>query len=260
MSNFILATPNDDGTLTTGNELTAMPASNLLRMQPKDKWRTSGTANVYLVYDLGAAVAVQIISLLYTNAADGDTWRIRAASTEAGLTSSPGYDSGSVAIWDNAWPADQDPIHAIHWLSSAQSFQWWRIDVTTSNSYFEAGRLYINDVWQPDINISYGWSIQRQDPTLKNRSVGSSLYADERDSWRELSVRLQTQSEDALYNNLYEIQRRRGTGRDLLAIRDPDATDHLIAQTVYGVFNGLQPIINPNFNLFSARLTIEELI
>lgn len=259
MSNFVLAKPDDEGTISAGNELSNLPASNLLSRQPIDAWRTSGVASAYINYDLGSAKAIDLIALLFINANTTDTWRIRAADTEPEVTSSPAYDSGSLSMIDAATPSDFYPKHAIQYLTTPQTYRYWRIDVTTTESYFQAGRLYLTSGWQPEINISYDWFIQFIDQSPSVRSIGSNLYTDPRNQYRELNIRLETQTEDELYNNLYEIIRLRGNSLDVLAIRDPAATTQLLKQTIYGVLQGTTPIINPKVDRFSARIQIEEM-
>lgn len=260
MSNFIIAKPKDDGALTTGNQETLMPASNLLDPQPFNVWQTTSSSNVWVDYNLGSALSTDFIAILYHNAAVADTWRIRGATSQANLTASPTYDSGSVLMLDADTPSDFSPKHSIHYLSTPQSLQWWRIDMTIAGSFFRAGRWYVTKAWQPTVNIAYDWGITFIDNSPKVRSRSNSLFPDHREPFRLMEVRLRLQSEDDLYNNIYELERLRGASRDIFASIDPAKTDHLLRQSVYGALTDIRPIINPNFNVYSTRLNIEEML
>lgn len=267
MGNLVVANPAaiNASTLSAGSELASMPASNLLRTQPKDRWRSTDLNSLYIVVDLLTAQAINLIALLFHNAATDATWQIRGATSEANLTAAPGYNSGAIAMWDAGWPADQDPLHSLLWLGdSPETYRYWRIDITDLNnadSYFEAGRLYIDSAWQlPALrNIELGWDVRFIDPATKSRSKGGQLYAETAQRWREITASINWQSEDVMYDNLFELQRRYGVSKDILVVRDPDATTHLLRQTVYGVMTQLPPVTNPNNSIFRSRLIVEEM-
>ncbi len=256
----------DAATITAGSALSSLPVSNLKRAQPKDVWRSDDLNNLYLVIDLLSAQSINLIALLFHNASDDATWQVRAATSEANLTAAPGYDSGNMNMWDASWPSDQSPVHSIKWLSSSpQTYRYWRIDVTDAanvDSYFQAGRLYIDNAWQLAAlkNIEFGWEVRFIDPSFKSRSKGGQLYSEESNRWREIVLPINWQTEDEMYNNLYELQRRRGTSQDVFVLRDPDATTHLLRQSIYGAMKQLPPFVNERSQVFRTRLIIEEML
>ena len=265
MANLVLATPilSDAATLAAGPSAAALPVTNLQTMQPGQVWRATDLASVYVTADLGAAAAITLIALLSTNASSTGTWRARAAASAAAVTSSPAYDSGSVALWATAGLSNWPRTDAILMPAAAQTYRYWRIDVSDGSNpagYFDAGRLYLSAAWQPTINISFGWSLRWVDDSPIQRSVGGQAYPLRREPRRVLDCRLDFLSEAEMYANAFEIDRRRGRARDVLAIRDPADTAHRQQQTVYGLQQDTPPIVNPNFDIFSKRILVEELL
>ena len=137
MSNFVIAHPtlSDAGTWTESNSSAAYPLTNVLTQQPRETVRTDSNSDSYYVCNLGAAYAINLIASLYTNADTSVNWQIRGATSEANLTAAPGYNSGSIRHWPDSGtsPIDNsswDRTHALHMPATAQTYQWWRIDVT----------------------------------------------------------------------------------------------------------------------------------
>jgi len=265
MARITIATPelSDAATLTAGSAVASLPVSNLQTRQPGERWRATDLANVYLEIDLGSAAAINLVALLNTNASSAATWQVRAAATQGALTTSPGYDSGSVSMWPVAGLDGLPWTHARLWLSTSQTYRWWRIDVSDSGNadgHFQAGRLYVASAWEAPRNVQYGWSVTWNDPSVKRRSTGSQLYSLVRTPWRSFDGALSFLSEGQMYDNLYDLQRRRGASRDVLLMRDPEATDHFMAQSVYGVLETLQPLVQERLAVFRSRLIVEELL
>lgn len=268
MGHTVIANPSiiNAATVTAGSALASMPVSNLLSKQPKRCWRSDDLGSLYLVIDLLTAQSINLIALLFHNASTAATWRLRGATSEANLTAAPSYDSGSVNMWDGGWPTDQYPLHSIKWFGdSPETYQYWRIDISdaaNSDNYFQAGRLYIDNAWQLPAykNIEFGWDVHFIDPSSKARSKGGQLNAETMQSWREIVLPINWQTEDEMYNNLFELQRRQGTTGDVFVMRDPDATTHLLRQSIYGAMKQLPPITNLQAQVFRSRLLIEEML
>lgn len=268
MGNLVIANSTiiDAAEITAGSESLSMPATNVQNPQPSKRWRTDGLSDMYLEIDLGSALAINLIAALYHTGTQAATWRIRAATSQGDLTADPDYDSTAIDMWEDDWPADQSPLHAIHWLGDTpQTYRWWRVDFIDAGNpddYIEVGRLYIDAAWQlPDNkNISYGWGLQFVDPSPAHRSKGGQHYVEALDSWRTLQAAVDWLDEDQMYDNLYELQRRRGHRDDVLVIRDPDATTHLLRQSVYGRMAQIQPIVHAKAQVFRTRILVEEML
>lgn len=264
MANLIIATPivSDDGTLTAGSAAAGLPVSNLVDIQPGNKWRATALASAWCQNDLGAAKAVDLVALLYTNATSTAQWRIRAANSVASVTSNPDYNSGLLTFWPTTGLETWDFTHGIHWIASTQTYRVWRIDVSDSSNpdtYFEAGRWYISDAFQPTQNMQYGVALAWNDESPKPKSLGGQIVPVVRNQSRIADLRLSFIDEAEMYSNIFEIERRRGASKDVLVIFDPVASARLMDQTIYGLMETRNPIVNRAFEVFEKRIRIEEM-
>ena len=220
-------------------------------------------ANSFLTADLGSAQAIDLIALLHSNASGTATWQIRGATSEANLTAAPGYDSGAITLWPATGLEDWDFVHGIHFIAAAQSFQWWRVDVndaSNADGHIQAGRLYIAAAWQPTDNMIFGAAIGWQDFAPKRRSLGNQIYPIQRTPARVFDLTLDLLTETEMFANGFTLDRLRGTARDILLIRDPDAAAQVQNQTVYGLFSELPPVVFAEFDAFEKRFRIEEML
>lgn len=192
------------------------------------------------------------------------TWRVRGANTETSLTSAPLYDSGALTAWSQSGLGDWPFVHLLHWIPTIpKRMQWWRFDIfdtDNADGYFQAGRLILADAWQAAFNIQFGWNMQVLESSIVDRSTFGHLFAEKGKARRLLTMDFEFQTEDEMYTNLFEIQRSKGLGGDVLAIRDPQDTKFIQAQTVYGLMSLLSPIIHTDFQIFSSKFTVEEMI
>lgn len=277
---MILATPilSDAATVTGSPSAGSLPVTNLQVQDPKQVWRATDATAAYVEIDLGAAYAIDLIGLLSHNASYSASCRVRAATSQPNLTASPGYDSGLLPArshqsgYDAAWLAGvSDPTygaldknHFIKWLSSSpQTYRWWRLDIndpSSSGGYFDAGRLYISNAWQPATNIDYGIAEGIVDNSRKNRSRSGVMTSVELTKFRYAEFNLSFASETEMFDNAFEIERLRGRTKDILFMPDPTMTNNLQRRTIHGLMENLQPIVNANFALFQKSFRIEELV
>lgn len=93
---MILASPkrSDAATLTGSTAQAGAPLSYLQRKQPGEIWASSGLSGVYLQLDMLTSDPWDLVWLGFHNGTREATWRIRAATSAANLTSSPTFDTG----------------------------------------------------------------------------------------------------------------------------------------------------------------------
>lgn len=264
MGNIVIATPDlsDVSAITGGATASSMPLSNLQDMQPSLPCMFTNLADVYFVVDLGAAQSINLVWLGYTNATATDTWRIRAASSEANLTSSPLYDSGSLDIWTSSTDRDTwDRIHALHWMDSPVSARYWRIDVssTSPDSVFTIGRLYLSNAYQPSRNVRYGLTTGTVEQIRRTESLLGNVFPRPSAKRQAMDFALEHLTRDEMLGSLYRIQRSRGVSSDVLVILDPDETEYLMELTCYGLFKDLSRIEIPTVNVYKTSLSLEEM-
>lgn len=277
MANMVLAMPvlSDAATLSASNSAGTLPIGNLQKRSLKEVWRALDPENAFIIIDLGEAKEINLVALLGHNGSSRASGRVRAASTEGDLTTSPGYDSGLLPFrshqsgYDASWAsgvADEeygalDKNMFLLWLGNAtETYRYWRIDIDDPNiSFLDVGRLYISKAWQPQTNMDYGLAEGFIDPSRKPRTVSGEVSPVQRQAYRYSEFQLSFLNEAAMYDNVFEIERLRGRSKDVLFIQDPEATDHLQRRSVYGLMESLQPIINYAFSLFQKTFRIEEI-
>lgn len=257
MGNLIVATPElgDAATLsTTGTVAAGLPLTNLQDRRLSKVCRFTSLTGMVIFIDTGAVGDIDLVALLGTNASAAATWRVRTADTQAGTSSAPAYDSGSLSM------SPQAVLTGI-----GASNRWARIDIAdaaNADGYFDIGRLYLaggDTYWQPDLNVAEGWQLGVEDDSEVAVNLSGGLLTTPRNVRRVLRATFDFQSEAELYGNAYRLLTERGLGRDLLAIRDP-AGSYLAEQTVYGVLESSQPIVHRAVALYAWNLTVRELV
>jgi hypothetical protein len=263
---MLLATPviSDAATFGTGGSAAAgMPATNLQTMQPSEVWRATDVNNAYFTVNLGSSLEFNLVSLLHTNADTVTQWRVRAGDSEAEVNAAGDQDSGTVDFWPGTadlanWPT----THSLLYLSSSWTEQWLRIDVSNiQTSYFEAGRLYVANAWQPSRNQLYGFTFPywRED-VQRTTAQGGATYPvnGSRYMAADFTVRLSSQSE--MLANAFEIGLTQGVSEDVLFIADPAEATYPEHGMVYGLINQPVPIRVPNKNKWEVTYAIEGIV
>jgi hypothetical protein len=270
MTNMMLATPlfSDGATLSGSAVAASLPLSNLQRTPIGRITRFITPGAVRLVIDLGdSSKAANLVALLSHNGSIWGTARVRAANTEADLLGSPIYDSEMLPVrsnietlgYDNAGSLEKN--HFIHALSERIIARYWSIDVSDAGlPYFDVGRLYVSEAFQPSVNMDYGTQEGIIDPSAIQRTVGGRVVPLERKKYRFISLQLSFGSEDEMFGALYQIDSTRGTTRDVLFIHDCDKKPLLQKRTIYGRMSEMNPVTNDYYRLFQKSYRIEEII
>lgn len=228
MANAILCRPLPFTVLSSGNATAAGPASNLNNDRMGRAWQCSGTTNCYVVIDLGSAQTIDTVALLASNANAADTVRLRGAATSAAVsgTSPPGafladQTFSAVASTDGNKRVHRNGIKTFTGVSA----RYWRIDVTTTNTAFSAGRLVLGSSLAAADNVDYGWDFEVvdlgkiDDSTLgiDDIRIGAKVLAYHW-TWSWLT-------ETEARGSLLDILAYAGTTRPILLCLDPAATD-----------------------------------
>lgn len=271
MATIFLASPvlSDAATISvSGSASTSLNEDNLQTLDPRQYWRSS-TSTPNIVIDLGSAQSIRYVSLLYGNFVSTDTWRVRAATTEAGLTSAPGYDSGSVSCYPGgADLSSWDRTHTRLYLTTAQSYRWWRIDIDASSNpdgYVETARLYVSEGIQPEIGISHSalWTPILVEAGVRTVNQSGGITPRGFPKRRNVEVTFSYLTRDEAFGGFGEVRRERGSSGDVVVLIDPEEDTYPMDYTYYGLMSADQPI--PNTYLaggedprFAVTLNIEE--
>lgn len=274
---MLLATPtlSDAATLTGGATASDMGLGNLQKRQPTTITRWTDLDNAYVEIDLGEDQPIDFAGLLYSNASVDAAWRLRAAASQADLTANPAYDSGAMTFHANKdgitliWgTAADDPArtayaraHALHAWAGAQH-RWWRADVYDSENtdgYIDVGRLYLDNSFRPERTIRYGFNVGWLDGQVRGTSLDNNVFPQQRGTYRMWRGSLRWASEADMYDELFRIQRKRGTARDVLVLADKDNRDRLMDWTVYGLLTDIEPVVYQTYGLYEANITVREM-
>lgn len=276
MANMVLLSPGDSdaATLSASSEASGAAAANLLTVQPRKKWRSTGTAAEYLVLYFASGLAVDALALVGVNLSGSATVRVRAANTLSDVTASPAYDSTVVS----AWPATGKPSvanwphHVVFkkWTNST-AYNYWRVDLADSapaTTYLEAGRLVLADTWQPSINFDIGGTPMGFDVSdVQVRSPYGGLYTDRRtlSPPRVFELTNYALTKREAFDGIYEMQRLRGMWGDVVCCLDPAETTDLHRFTMQGAFTmggayTLPPAFDASGNMFGAGIRLREFI
>lgn len=152
------------GTLACGNERASNPALHLGEFKAMGMtWRSTGNGNLWVRGDMGAAQAIDFVSILSANALPGTTIRIRLGDTQASVDGAGSYDSGALPFVSPAITRDDGLYHSHIELPSAQTRRWWRIDIGGHTGDFEAAKLIIGKKVTPSRYYSAGFEFGVED-------------------------------------------------------------------------------------------------
>lgn len=176
MANALLCSPYSFTVLSSGNATTAGPASNLNNDRLGRVWQCSGTSSCYVVVDLGAAKTVDTVALLASNANSGDTVQVRAGATSGAVSGASPAGPFTANQTFNA-VASSDGNKRLHKAGmknfTGVSARYWRIDVTTTNTAFQAGRLMLGSSLAAADTLDYGWDFEVVDlGTIDDTTLG----------------------------------------------------------------------------------------
>lgn len=272
---LILLSPadSDAAVISASSETSDLPVTNLQNVQPRKKWRSSGTS-VYLLVTFPAGVACNAFALVGHNLSASATVRIRGANSLAAVTAAPVYDLGTVS----AWPASGKPS-VTNWPQHMLLKKWsnstgltvWRIDIVDSapvTTYLEAGRLALGACWQPSINFDLsGTPLGFDNSDVQARTPYGGLFTDRRtiSPPRIFEVAIYALNKREAFDGIYEIQRLRGMWGDLICCLDPAETTDLHRFTMQGAFTmggayTLPPTFDADGNMFGAGIKLREFI
>lgn len=144
----------------------------------------------------------------------------------------PGYDSGWVDAWPAAWLAattEEDRLNvpglAFHLPAAAQSWAYWRIDMSDPSSalgYLDLGRVFLGSVWTPARGMASGASPGYIDRAGVTEAADGAEYFDDQRNPRIVDFDLTAQTREAAVRKGLGMQRLLGTTGELLYIWDTD--------------------------------------
>lgn len=283
MSNFALCFENqaDTATLSGGNYTVGLPRDNAkdYRLGKKARTVTTATTDTLMRFAFGAAVYVQAVALIATNASPNATFRVRLFSDAA--FSVVVYDSTALTLYPSgSMPNSQIPAGAPnagtgkptaaevsrfqnninHLLSAPQYAQYGEIAITdTANSagYLEIGRLFVGRVFQPAKNPEYGAaSLALTSRTELVEAFDGTPYFTYKKPRYSIPAAFKWLTQDEAMRAL-DIQAIADVSGEVLVIWDPTDVAYWWRRQLFGRLKQLDPIQYPLFSTYSGAFQVE---
>ena len=218
--------------------VTSLPLSNLKDDDIKKVFRgtsSSAAGPVVINADLTAIKIIGYVAFINCNFFTPPcTVRLRMSPTDpAGLTNLV-YDSLNVT-------AVTDPVYNtfVHFIEPQVSARYVRININDIPTPPEGGRLMIGETWAPLRDMRPGFEVLSRDFSVRSRSLGGNEFTDVRPKQRGYRFTLLALTEDEAQNQVDELNRMRGIGRDIFVCRNKNS-DNLGRDTVWGLLE--QPV------------------
>jgi hypothetical protein len=230
------------------NSSTITSTTFLSHDEPGLVWRTAGATNNYLTVQLESG-SINVVALVGSNLAAGDTVRVRLGSSQAQVEGGSAPIDYTTAI--AAGTSQNESTFVIDKLDAPVSYTFARIDFTSvSASYVEVGRLVIGEAVEAlgiDVNAEF---------TFENDTADSYFPYDTKPSWK---VTFSGLKDSEFWNewgtNLRKIANKRG----FLFV--PDLSNEFVQQqTIWGFVSAMPKSTLIACDYSNVELTIKSLI
>ena len=233
-------------------------ASNLLKMQPTDIWRSNTTAPSYVDIDLGDSYEVACAALLFTNLDVGNVWYVKAGGTQGAAL----YDSGNMTFTAFFDSANTPRRHLIHIPATPQTYRWWRIGTTsTVAAALTAGNFILGSVWRPATmfgGMAWGGDVAGEIVTTDGGNLIPTA------PWREMApditLTLLSVTKAEHEEKIYRLMRLRKARKPVLIARDLSDANYTQQSVIYGLITDMTQIEAENLNLWRVRVTVRGMI
>jgi hypothetical protein len=218
----------DAGAVSASNSVASLPASNVKDFDIQRVWRAaSNSASLFV--DTGRLLTLGVVAGINSNATLGDTFRVRASTTDAGVASNLSYDSGSLQGVDPVWG------QFIHFPFPPVPYRYLRLDMTQQDPP-EIGRLMAGEAWRSTRHMSLVTTPESlwRDPSRWSYSIGQNLFVDSLAPQRGYRFTVRGVSDDEKISQIDEMNRLRGRRKDLLVCIDA-ASSNLGRDSIWGM-------------------------
>lgn len=258
MANVILATPviSDAATLSGSLSVGDMALQNLKAMNLYQKYRTKDLSAVINV-DLLTAQPVDFVSVIAHNATSSGTVTVSAGSTIAASD----YSSGPLSLITGDNVGFDRNVFAVKFAT--QTYRYWKLafsDISNPDGYLEMGRLYLSNCFQPNKNAIYGMEEGYTDDSRTAWTVSGGISSVPRMPRKTARWTLDFATSLEMYSQARDIDKTRGTSKDILFIPDIEDTNYFQERAIYGKMNGLAPVISAAYSIYQKSYDIEEIL
>lgn len=229
----------DVASLITDSAASNLPVANLADRKVQKVWRALATT-AYFGADFGSLNPIRELGLFGCTLASTDTIRHRLSATAMG--NGELLDTTAVAcdVQDGYW-------QHLHILAAAVSARYWRCDIVATSraaeGYFDIGRAWAGDVWEPAINFSLDWHEQWVDSSIVEKSPRSgAVFVDEGVIYRRMGVQFDAFAEADRVEALY-LDRVAGKRSQILFV--PNSAGDPETEAILGRMIDTTPVRNP---------------
>ncbi|MFZ4857902.1 MAG: hypothetical protein ACOYL3_16050 [Desulfuromonadaceae bacterium] len=281
------AIPANGGSISGGLWRAELPLSNLQNKLRSKVARSTNDDNssTIIIVDLGAVKPVRMLAMINHNASQAAT-----ATLSFSAISSGGFELGHPSGLE-FWPSYYPPSVPYEWsedefwsgklyYSDAVDYKpspdFWYVlpqvisaryikveifDNTNPAGYFELGRLFIANGFQPQLNIDWDSGMSWKQDVDKTTSLGGVDWFNIKSQHREISGTLSQLSVAEGMVHVFDRQRRLGLEGELYFIFDPDDTLLLYKQRSMLCRHGSEdPLRFPSFNRAAGSFHLVEVI
>lgn len=263
---------SDSAALVSDSTAGTLVVSNLQNIYKSKVWRASGTsASITCTWTTGKLVS--IVSMPFCSLSSSATARIQAF-TNAG-DSVAVYDSGFVVaippVALTSWPWGSVPlgVNAYSYgiystlvkyipLGSYEKIIISLDDPLNTLGYIEAGRLFISDYYEFNINAEYGASSGNIDTSTQYRNDASDLLTDRGIVAKTLSLSLAYMDKQDR-EQFSSIVKSASISSPVFVSVFPESTDKLLEQEyqIFGKMTKTSAITIENVNRYGSSLELE---
>jgi hypothetical protein len=220
-------------TFSSSQSGASTPASNLNVDYPNMVWRSTSATGAFLEFSLDSALPWDFIGLVGASLFAADTVRIRAASTQAGVTTAPAYDT----TFSVSGTANSDFNLAFHAPVTVRTLSYFRLDFTLSgnpNAFVQAQRLVVGKRVEADgIDVGAEFNFEDTSRISDYRGIQISDPFDAKQSWKFSVSNVKVDD----YNTNWRSFLKAASGKGVLFIPDTVNGQHS-QESVFGRIQG----------------------
>lgn len=263
----------------------ALPLTNLKNRLKSKVARSTGVTTAHTTFDitLPALQSIRMLAILNHNASTAATVTLKFSAlalggSELGAAANlpfwaPFYPMETPLEWmdENYWDgtlcdadaADYKPSPDFWYvLPQVVSAKYVRVEITDTTNpagYFQLGRCFVANGFQPAINLEYGATVAWVQDVLQDKSLGGVDWITALSSGREITGSLGNLSIAEGMVHVFDRQRRLGVEGELYFIFDPDDTLLLYKQrAMLCRYDNADPLQFPFFDVTTAAFTLKE--
>ena len=210
--------------------VSSLPLANLKTDDIQEIWRSAETgAAQALVIDLSQQRQIGAVGLVNSNAVSPVTVHVRVSTSDPTGVDGNAYQALSL-------PGITEPAYNkfVHFIDPNVTGRYVRISLNNLTTSPEAGRLVVASTWAPSRDMSFGWEKLSRDASTVTESLGGNPFVDIKQRRRGWRFRMFPLTESEAEQQVDELHRLRGTGRDILVCRDRNSTT-LGRDTLWGL-------------------------